>query len=176
MGELRQPSFLLLLGSARADAGDRERHRLYAHRDPRAAPAQLFVEDQLGQEVEALAAVLLGDERGRAQAEAVRLFDDLVRKFLGLVEMRRDRADLFLGEPVRKLADLLLLGREREVQCQPPPPVPLPEGEGATASSMRSILRHRLGEHRLAVLVKAFTSSLPSPTCSALKVTLSPGT
>ena len=40
-----------------------------------------------------MAAVFLGDERGWAQAEAVRLLDNLIGKFFGLVEMRSDRAD-----------------------------------------------------------------------------------
>src|SRR5256886_12579491 len=158
MGELRQPAFLLLFGPARPDAGDRERHRLDAHRDPGAAPAQLLMGDQLGRKVESLPAVLLGDERGWAQTEAVRSRDDLVRKLLCLVEMRRDRADLFLGELVRKVADLLLLGREGEAQCHAP----------YSATDLVSTARPRW--------LTALTSSLPSPAGSALTVTASPGT
>src|SRR5437867_76437 len=60
VGELGQPAPLLLVRAARTDARHRQRHRLDAHRDAGAPPAQLLVEDQLGQEVEPLPAVLLG--------------------------------------------------------------------------------------------------------------------
>src|SRR6202162_3372214 len=58
--ELRQPTLLLFLGAAGADARDRQSHRLDANADPGAAPAQLFVEDELGQEVQPLTAIFLG--------------------------------------------------------------------------------------------------------------------
>src|SRR5712691_447316 len=57
--ELRQPAFLLLLGAARANAGDGETHRLDAHRYAGAAPMQLFVEQELGEKVETLPAIFL---------------------------------------------------------------------------------------------------------------------
>ncbi len=112
IGELRQPSLFLLFGSAGADARDGQSHRLYADADAGAAPAELLVEDELGQEVQALAAIFLREETGGAQAELVRLLDDLVRKLLGLVVVGGHRPHLPLGKLVRELADgVLLLGQ-----------------------------------------------------------------
>jgi len=65
---------------------------------------QLLVDDELGQEVEILAAVLLRQEGRRRQAKPVRLLDNLVRKLLGLVVVSGDRPDLLLGELVRERA------------------------------------------------------------------------
>ncbi len=118
IGELRQPASLLLIGAAGANARDGERHRLDANRDPGTSPVQLFIQDQLGEEVEALAAVLLGQERGRSEAELVRPVDHLVWKLLALVVTRGHRADLVDREVVRELADGLLLGRQREIERQ----------------------------------------------------------
>jgi len=72
---------------------------------------ELLVDHELGQKVEVLAAVFLREEGSRSQAEPVRLLDHLVRKFLGLVVIRRDRANLFFGELVSELSDRLLLRR-----------------------------------------------------------------
>src|SRR5207302_6635072 len=116
VGERRQPALLLLFRAARPDARDGEAHRVDANRDARATPAQLLGEDELGQKVESGSAVLLGYERGRAQAELVRFLDDLIGKILTLVVMSGDGADLLLGELVGEAPDLLLLLGQREIQ------------------------------------------------------------
>src|SRR5207249_6975895 len=95
--------------------------------------------------------------RRRAQAEPVRLRDDLVRKLLGLVKFSRDRPDLPLGEIVGQRLDHLLLVRQREL-----------EGHGwYSAAAFVSTVSPRW--------LTAFSSSLPSPAGSAENVTVSPG-
>src|SRR5579864_3052666 len=92
------------------------RHRLDADGDAGAAPAQLLVDDELGQEVEPLAPVLVGQERRRAEAQLVRLLDDLVRELLGLVVLGSDGPDLPFSELVGQVSDRLLLLGERELE------------------------------------------------------------
>src|SRR6266699_3399709 len=113
---MRKPSFLLFFSSAGSDARHRKRHRLDTHGDAGASPVQLFVEDQLGQEVKALPAVLLGEECGRRQPEPVCLLYNVVWKLFGFVVVRRHRTDLLFRELVGQLADCLLFLSEREVE------------------------------------------------------------
>src|SRR5207245_5595670 len=120
--ELGKPPPFLFFGAAGSDARDRKRHRLDARCDTRAAPAELFVEDQLGQEVEALAAVLLGDECRGAESELMRFLDHVVGKLLGLVVLSRNGTDFLFSELVGELANLLLLGSQRELERHAPLP------------------------------------------------------
>ncbi len=83
---------------------------------PAHPPVQLFVEDQLGQEVKALPAVLLGEECGRRQPEPVCLLYNVVWKLFGFVVVRRHGTDLLFRELVGQLADCLLFLSEREVE------------------------------------------------------------
>ena len=79
-----------------------------ADRDPGVTPRQLLFTDEVGHEVDAAAAVLLGKAGRGVEAEGVRLAHHVPRGLLVLVVALGDRAHLLLGELVRERADLLL--------------------------------------------------------------------
>ena len=108
---------VLLLDLLRAAERDRRgRQAVAAERglDARAAPRELLL-DQAAVEVAGAGAAVLLLDVGVHQADLPGLLDDVLRPGAVLVVLPGDGADLFLGEVVRHLAQVLLLVGEREI-------------------------------------------------------------
>ncbi len=111
-----EPAPLLLLRPVRQDHGGG--HGVGVHDAGEAHPAvgQLLNNADVGQEVEAEAAVFLGDGHTE-EAEGAHLLDDLLRKGVGALEAGSDGNDLSLHEAPDGLDDRgpdILVGRRRK--------------------------------------------------------------
>ena len=89
--EARQPALLLLLGAVVHDEVRGDRVRVDDARQRHPAVRELLDHADVGEEVEAEAAVLLGD-RDAEQAERLHLLDDRLGIRVGVLDLRRDRA------------------------------------------------------------------------------------
>ena len=110
-----EPALLLLLGAVRHDQGGG--HGVGVHDAGQAHPAvgELLDDADVGQQVEAEAAVLLGDGDAE-EAERAHLLHDLVGEGVGPLEIGRDGDDLALHEAADGLDDLgpdVLVGCDR---------------------------------------------------------------
>ena len=166
-GEPRQPALLLLL---RAGAHQRPHgeHRRPDRRGKAGAAPRELLGDQTRRHCRHAAAAVLGRDRVRGQPERRRLREQLGRAVLALVPLPCDRAQLALGEVVREVPQLPLLGRELEtdplshayVQAHPPGPLAAPfrdlramsvrESGCSSCARKQTARRHRSpgGRHR----------------------------
>ena len=111
-----EPAPLLFLRAVRHDHGGRHGVGVHDPREAHPAVGQLLNDADVGQQVEAEAAVLLGDGDAE-EAERAHLLDDLLGKCVGALEIGRHGDDLALHETPDGLDDLrpdILVGRGRK--------------------------------------------------------------
>jgi hypothetical protein len=114
-GERRDEARALLV-AAEAENRKRDGARVHGHghADARVRARELFQHEDVGEEVRARTAVVLG-YAGSHQAQFGELAEELLREMVLTVPLGRVRLDLGLRELARERLDLLLVGAQLEV-------------------------------------------------------------